>query len=91
VKILVIGASRARAALAVKSGLDRGHRSVAFAARRRALARAPKLTKVAETSTRRRSVRAAVRRRDAVVVTAFTSSIAAFKKDPASFSRAPRS
>jgi uncharacterized protein YbjT (DUF2867 family) len=96
-KIIVVGASQGTGAEAVRVALARGHEVTAFArtpgrlvlddAPGGALAgRAAHLTRLAGDFHDRRSVDAAVRGHDAVIVTASSTSLAGFKKKPRYFS-----
>lgn len=86
--ILVVGASQGTGALAVKAALDRGHRVTAFARSPEKLdLRHANLTRVAGSFHDEAAVNAVVPGHDAVLITASTSGIAGFRKNPNYFSQ----
>ncbi len=86
--ILVVGASQGTGALAVKTALDRGHRVTAFARSPEKLTlRHASLTRVAGDFHDKASVNAVVPGHDAVLVTASTSGVSGFRKNPNYFSQ----
>jgi uncharacterized protein YbjT (DUF2867 family) len=88
VNILVVGASAGTGALVVSTALERGHDVAAFARSPQKLTlQHPKLTRIAGSFHDAAAVDAAVRGRDAVIVTASTSTLKAFKDNPTYFSQ----
>jgi uncharacterized protein YbjT (DUF2867 family) len=86
-RIAVLGASQGTGAEAVKTALVRGHDVLAFARRPDRLAvDHPKLTKLSGDFHERDSVDGAVRRQDAVIITASSTTLKGFKANPAYFS-----
>jgi uncharacterized protein YbjT (DUF2867 family) len=88
VNILVVGASAGTGALAVATALERGHDVAAFARSPQKLTlQHGKLTRIQGDFHDRASVDAAVRGRDAVLVTASGSTLKAFRDNPTYFSQ----
>ena len=86
--ILVVGASQGTGALSVKTALDRGHRVTAFARSPEKLTLShANLTRVAGSFHDRGAVEAVVPGHDAVLITASTSGISGFRKNPNYFSQ----
>jgi putative NADH-flavin reductase len=86
-KVSILGASRGTGAEAVRVGLERGHEVTAFARTPGNLAvEHPKLRKLSGDFHRRDSVDEAVRGQDAIIITASSTSLAGFKKNPTYFS-----
>jgi uncharacterized protein YbjT (DUF2867 family) len=86
-RILILGASQGTGAEAARTALERGHDVTAFArSPQKLVLQHAKLTKVQGDFHRRESVEAAVRGHEAVIITACSSSVRAFKEKPTYFS-----
>ena len=90
-RMLIIGASRGTGALATRAALERGHEVTAFARHPDALSLDhPGLERVAGDFHDRASVEAAVAGHAAVIVTAASRSLRAYKQNPYYFSQGTR-
>jgi uncharacterized protein YbjT (DUF2867 family) len=88
VNLLVIGASAGTGARVVASALERGHHVAAFARSPQKLTLASeRLTRIAGDFHDRAAVDAAVRGRDAVIITASATTLRAFRDNPHYFSQ----
>jgi uncharacterized protein YbjT (DUF2867 family) len=86
-KIVILGASQGTGAQAVRIALDRGHDVTAFARSPEKLAvEHAKLSKLKGDFHRRESVDDAVSGKDAVIITASSTSLKGFKENPTYFS-----
>ncbi len=86
-KIAILGASQGTGALAVRAALQRGHEVTAFArSPEKLVLEAPKLSKLRGDFHRRESVDEAVVGKDAIIITASSTSLKGFKENPTYFS-----